>query len=191
MSVSNALKRLLRIRDLEQEQHRLALESALSEMRVLEDALAAAAERERSGRGEYTASVRTGEFLGQHSAIVETSIGGQHITALNPALLRAQAEAARRRHAFLLKRMEHRQAETLIEEAKAEDAYDEARVSQQTLDDWFLSRIIRIQNLPSPERNSKQSAENLERIATDTKRNAEESSNAPAAALFPLKNLQE
>ena len=39
MAVSRALRRLLRIRDLEEEQHRLFLESAMGQMQALESAL--------------------------------------------------------------------------------------------------------------------------------------------------------
>jgi hypothetical protein len=44
MAVSNALRRLLKIRAIEEEQSRLALESALGELNRLEVALAATAE---------------------------------------------------------------------------------------------------------------------------------------------------
>jgi hypothetical protein len=61
MAVSRVLRRLLRIRDLEEEQHRLALESALGVLHRLEGAMEAAGERERQGRAWTQESVRTGE----------------------------------------------------------------------------------------------------------------------------------
>ena len=48
-----------------------------------------------------------------------------------------------RRQEFLAKRIERRQAETLIERSEARDAVDAARRTQRELDDWFLSRGIR------------------------------------------------
>jgi len=173
MPVSNVLKRLLRIRDLEQEQHRIALESALTELRTLEDALSAATERERSGRGQFSANVNAGESLARQSALVESLIGEQHILALGPALSRAEAEAARHRYAFLLKRVEHRQAETLIQESKDEDLVEDIRMSQQKLDDWFLARVHRIQKNASSTRSS------------------EELSTSETAADLKFKNIQE
>ena len=143
MPVSNSLKRLLRIRDLEQEQHRIALESALTELRSLEAALAGATERERTGRVGFSAGVHTGEFLTRHSALAESSIGGRHIRTLSPALSRAEAEAMRRRQVFLHKRMELRQAETLIEEAASAGAIEQTRQGQRAHDEWFLSRTLR------------------------------------------------
>jgi hypothetical protein len=44
---------------------------------------------------------------------------------------------------YLAKRVERRQAETLIEEAQAQNALDAGRRSQQALDDWFLNRLHR------------------------------------------------
>jgi hypothetical protein len=142
MPVSNALKRLLRIRDLEQEQHRRTLESALSELRQLEEALDRAAARERSGRSGFTAGVLNREPSKLQPALVETSIGQRHAHALEPRIARATVQAALRRQEFLLKRMERRQAETLIRETEAADAIEATRQSQQALDDWFLARSL-------------------------------------------------
>jgi hypothetical protein len=49
------------------------------------------------------------------------------------------------REEFLNKRIERRQAETLIEEAKKREAVDQARRSQQSLDDWHRVRLYRRQ----------------------------------------------
>lgn len=144
MPVSNALKRLLRIRDLEQQQHRRALESALAELRQLEDALAHAAARERDGRSNFTASVLDREPdqkpVKLQSARIESAIGQRHTLALALRVSRAEVQAAMRRKEFLLKRMERRQAETLIQETEASDAVEAVRQSQRKLDEWFLSR---------------------------------------------------
>ena len=140
MPVSNALKRLLHIRDLEQEQHRITLESALGELRQLEEALARAEAREREGRNRFTDSVRTHELTERHSAQVEASIGSHHAHALEPRIARAEVEAALRRQEYLLKRTERRQAETLIRATEAADAIEKARQSQQALDDHYLAQ---------------------------------------------------
>jgi hypothetical protein len=52
----------------------------------------------------------------------------------------AESEAARRRQQYLVKRIERRQAETLIRETEAQDALEGARREQQRLDDWFGTR---------------------------------------------------
>ncbi len=148
MPVSNALKRLLRIRDLEQEQHRRTFESAVSELRRLEEALERASARERGGRTDFTANVLDhnphqephAKPLALQSALVETAIGQSHAQALAPRISRAAVQVAQRRQEFLLKRVEHRQAETLIRDAEAADAVEATRQSQKHLDDWFLAR---------------------------------------------------
>ncbi len=95
MPVSNALKRLLRIRDLEQEQHRLALESAMGELRALEAALERAGARERRGRGEVAASAQSRESAERHPALTEVEIGTHHANVLAPRIRRAGVEAER------------------------------------------------------------------------------------------------
>jgi hypothetical protein len=152
MPVSNALKRLLRIRDLEQEQYRLALESAMGELRALEAALERAAERERLGRGEVAARVRSRESVERHPAQAEVEIGARHAKALAPRIRRAGVEAERRRQEFLAKRVELRQAETLIREGEAQEAIEVARQSQQRLDEWYLTRFMRESPDRSPDR---------------------------------------
>ena len=154
MPVSSALKRLLRIRDLEQEQHQRALESALAELRQLEKALEHAAARQQGGRRGFATSVLDQSSdrdqdpnqnsyqkpLELQSALVETSIGKRHALAIAPRISRAVAQAALRRQEFLLKRIERRQAETLIEDTEAADAIEATRKSQKSHDDWFLAR---------------------------------------------------
>jgi len=44
---------------------------------------------------------------------------------------------ARLRQEFLGKRVERRQAETLIEKTEAQDAIEAGRHAQQALDDWY------------------------------------------------------
>ena len=62
MALSRALRRLLRIRDIEEEQSRIALEAAIGDRRRLEQAQIAATERDRRGRGLVDASTQTGEL---------------------------------------------------------------------------------------------------------------------------------
>jgi flagellar biosynthesis chaperone FliJ len=143
MAASRALRRLLRIRDIEEEQSRLALESALSQLNRLEHALAATAERDRRGRRLVDASARTGELPDRLAGLEETRAAGRHAAALAPRIGDAELGVAARRREFLLKRVERRQAETLIQEAEARDAVEAGRREQQALDDWFRNRLHR------------------------------------------------
>jgi hypothetical protein len=141
--VSSALRRLLRVRDLEQEQYKLALDSALGELRRLERALAASRAQERQGRERVAASTRSGELIDRIAGLAESEAARRRAKAIALRIPAAEAEAARRRHEFLAKRVEHRQAETLISETEAQDGVQTVRREQQSLDDWFGARAHR------------------------------------------------
>ncbi len=141
MAVSRALRRLLRIRNLEEEQRMLSLESAMGELGRLKHALSAAAERDRRGRKLVEAGARSGELADRLAGIEETHAAARMEAALAPRIAAAEADAARLREEFLAKRIERRQAETLIQEHEARDAVDAGRRSQQALDDGFRFRL--------------------------------------------------
>ncbi len=143
MAASRALRRLLRIRDLEEEQCRLALESALGELNRLENALQAAVERERRGRRLVEASARTGELPDRLAVIEETRAADRLFAVLGPRIAAKEEDVVARRQEFLLKRVERRQAETLIEESEAQQAILTDRRGQQELDNWYGSRQYR------------------------------------------------
>ena len=143
MAVSRALRRLLRIRDLEEEQSRLALESALGELNRLEHALGATVERDRRGRRLVETSVRTGQLPDRLAGLEETRAASRHAAALGPRIEAVEEEVTALRLEFLGKRVERRQAETLIRETEARDAIKAGRRGQQALDDWYRSRLYR------------------------------------------------
>jgi len=117
MAVSRALRRLLRVLSLEEEQCRLELEAALGDLRQWEHALSATAERARGGRRLVQASARTGELPDRLAGLEETSAAIRRATALEARIEQAEREVEELRLAFLDKRVEYRQAETLIREA--------------------------------------------------------------------------
>jgi flagellar biosynthesis chaperone FliJ len=143
MAVSRALRRLLRIRELQEEQSRLALESALGELHRLEHALAAAVERGRRGRSLIQASAQSGELTDRLAGFEETRSAKLHAAALRPRINGMGEEVTDRREEFLSKRVERRQAETLIQETEAREAIVDGRRGQQALDDWYSSRLFR------------------------------------------------
>ena len=141
MAVSMALRRLARVLEIEEEQCRLALEAALSNLRSLERALLATTERERKGRQLIVASAGTGELPDRLAGIEETRCSARRAEALSPRIKEAELNAAALQQVFLAKRVERRQAETLLEEAQARDALQASRRSQRGLDDWYLSQL--------------------------------------------------
>jgi hypothetical protein len=143
MAVSRALRRLLRIRELEEEQGRIALEVAIGDLGRLTNAQEATVERGQRGRRLVGSSAVTGEFTDRLAGLEETRAAERLAIALAPRIAIADEEVVNRREDFLAKTVERRQAETLIEEAEARDAVDAERKSQQALDDWFRNRLHR------------------------------------------------
>lgn len=141
MPVSRSLRRLLRVRDIEEEQCRLALESALGELNRLERAMAATVERDRQGRRLVEAGVRGGELLDRVAGLEETHAASRMATVLASRMAETALDAAALRKEYLGKRVERRQAETLIGETEARDAVATGRREQQGIDDWYRSRM--------------------------------------------------
>ena len=143
MAVSRALLRLLRIRHLEEEQSRLALEAGLGALHRLERAQAAAAAQDRNGRRLLQAGIRAGAPEDRWAAIEESRSAERMAGALAPHVAAASRQAAVLRAEFLEKRVQRRQAETLVEEARTRERQQAERRSQQGLDDWFRNRMHR------------------------------------------------
>jgi flagellar biosynthesis chaperone FliJ len=143
MAVSRALRRLLRIRELQEEQSRLALESALGELHRLEHALVTAFEREHRGRSLVQSSAQTNQLTDRLAGLEETRSASLHAAALVPRIDGMGEEVTDLRQEFLSKRVERRQAETLIAETEAREVIVDGRRSQQSLDDWYSSRMYR------------------------------------------------
>lgn len=141
MAVSRALRRLVSVLELEEEQAHIALQRALGELRRWEDARAVAIERERAGRRLVAASAGNGELVDRLAGMEEGRTGRRLAAFLKIRIAEAARDAAARREAFLAKRVERRQAATLIEQALAAEAADANRRSQQSTDEWFLDRM--------------------------------------------------
>ena len=143
MTVSRALRRLLRIRDLEEELRRGALESALVELHRLQHSLAASVERGRRGRALVTVSANTGELPDRIAGIAETRLAARYAEVMTPRIAATELDVAELRLEFLAKRVERRQAETLIRETEARDAAEAGRHGQQGIDDWYRNKLQR------------------------------------------------
>ena len=138
MAVSRAMKRLLRVLEIQEEQYRAAFASALADLKRLEGAMAATAERDREGRRLVAASAQTGLLEDRLAGLEETRAARRHSTVLAPRIAEAKLRAGARQREFLGKRIERRQAETLMRNAESQDEIEAGRRRQQELDDWFL-----------------------------------------------------
>ncbi len=139
MVVSRAMRKLLNLRKLEEEQAHLALGAALGELGRLENAQSATVAKERRGRGLVAESAGSGELEDRLAGIEESRVARRSLAALRGRIAAAEREAAERREEFLARRVERRQAGTLIEDAEASEAAEAGRRGQQSLDEWFLS----------------------------------------------------
>jgi Flagellar FliJ protein len=140
MAVTRAIRRLLGVREMEEEQCRAALERALGDLRQKEAELAVARERERSGRWLVTASARTGELVDRVAGIEETRAARCRAEQLQPKIAQAEQTVASRRQEFLATRIARRQVESLIGRAEEGEAVEAGRRTQKEMDEWFLER---------------------------------------------------
>ena len=140
MPVSHALRRLIRVRELEEETGRLALDSAVAERSRLNHALDLVSQRERNGRALIALSARSGELSDRLAGLEEARIAHRLKEVLSERIAAAELEVSERRESYLSTRIKRRQAETLIEEAEKKYAQQGVRRDQQDLDEWFRSR---------------------------------------------------
>jgi hypothetical protein len=131
----------LRIEEIQEDLSRVALESAVGGLRRLERHLAATEDRAHGGRRLVVSSAHSGELPDRLAGLEETRAAVRRAEVLAPRIADAELTIVALREAFLSKRVEHRQAETLISDAEARDAIETARHDQQSLDDWYLNRL--------------------------------------------------
>ncbi len=101
MPVSRSLRRLLHIRNLEEEQGGLALESALGDLNQLENALQTTVVRARGGRRLVGASAHSGELEDRLAGIEETRAAGRKAEVLKPRITDAELDVVALRQEFL------------------------------------------------------------------------------------------
>jgi hypothetical protein len=140
MAVSKALQRLLRILNLEEEMHRRELDAAQRDQALLTRALTAAGEQERRGRQLTTLGAERNELPDRLAGLEEVHAGGRRAIALQLRLAQASQQVSELRAAFLSKRVERRQAETLVDHAEEREVIEANRRAQQSLDDWYLTQ---------------------------------------------------
>jgi flagellar biosynthesis chaperone FliJ len=140
-AVLRGLRRLLQLRQLEEDQSRVALESALAELHRLEQALTTAGERGRRSRQLVHLAVRTDEMCDRIAGLEEGRAALRLAAMLEEAIPRARQTADVLRSNYQSARVERRQVETLLREAEAAEALNAGRRSQQALDDRYGSRL--------------------------------------------------
>jgi flagellar export protein FliJ len=143
MPISPALRKLLRIRELEEEQSRIALETALGEMNRLKRALAGTAQSGQAARRLFASGVQSGNLTDRVAGVQEMRAADNLAGALSRKLVTAGPEVATLRERFLATRVQRRQAESLVNESKSRAELEEGRRSQRDLDDLHRARTQR------------------------------------------------
>lgn len=143
MPISSSLRRLLRIRELEEEQNRLALESVLGEMNRLKAVLTEAALSRQEGRRLLVSSVQSGNLTDRVAGIQEIRAADNLTGALSKRLATVASEVARLRERFLATRVQRSQAVSLIKVSEDRAEIEEERRNQQDLDDLHRMRAKR------------------------------------------------
>ena len=143
MSITPGLRRLLRIRELEEEQSRVALETALGELNRLQGLVKKTRQRDWTGRRLIESSARSGNLTDRISGLEEMRAADNLGNALYTKLSAAELEVIQQRERFLSKRVQRRQAEALIKENESRAAMEEELRAQQNLDDAHRTRKMR------------------------------------------------
>ncbi|HEX4286630.1 MAG TPA: hypothetical protein VHZ28_16170 [Terracidiphilus sp.] len=138
MPVPAGMRRLLRIRELQEEQSRSMLESALQELEQLRATLAAVLRRATQARSLIHQSAYTGEPLDRVAGLEEQGMAARCSDHVAHRIDAAEQHTLELRAHYLSTRVERRQAETLIANAREIDARDGAKEDQNAADERFL-----------------------------------------------------
>ena len=137
MSRAKTLRRLLRIRELQEEQKRQQLDAALAKLTSLQKTRDAAGEMQRRGRRLVGSSILSGEIIDRQAGLMQTEFARRRARTLAPQIASRQKETIELRWEFMEKRLERRQAEALVELDDVREKVESGRRSQRNIDDWF------------------------------------------------------
>lgn len=135
-----AIQRLLRLRELEEEQSRRRLEAATRQLSQIELAMESAVQRQVQSRENFLAAVTENDVQRRVGSILDMGQGVQHQRHIEPTLRAIEIEVVSQRAEFLSKRTYRQQVETLIANARQRADADTTRRAQQMLDDWYGRR---------------------------------------------------
>ena len=143
MASGRLTERVVRIRQMEEDESRRVLDLALAELAQLELGLRTSQQRERAGRGLVAASATSGEIADRIAGMEESRSASRRSAALRLRIRAAEDAVASLRQEFLSRRTSRLQAETLAATEKAREAEDSLRRGQRAVDDWYLGRMSR------------------------------------------------
>ena len=137
MTRAGRLRRFRELRRLEEQDHATVLESARAELQQIDDALQQTSVRKMSARSLIEKSMGTGktrDWIAGHAEI-DSAERVRTILKKRKHLAEQRVESAQAR--YLAKRIESRQAETLLRAALHREEKAAQRRNQSALDEWF------------------------------------------------------
>jgi flagellar export protein FliJ len=140
MPGKRVLQRLLRIRELQEEQSRVELEAAVGHRNRVADELVETKSRQAQGRSAFVAGISDRDRTGRAAGMIEMEQARKEQPRIATRLEAANAKVERQRNEFLEHRTARRQVETLVSAEQAALREEAARRAQQTLDDWYGRR---------------------------------------------------
>jgi len=143
MPGKGVLQRLLRIRELREEQSRVELEAAVGQRNRVAQELVEAKSRQAQGRSAFVAGISDRDRTGRAAGMIQMEQARKEQPHIATRLEAANAEVERQRDEFLAHRTARRQVETLVNAEQASLQEEAARRAQQTLDDWYSRRESR------------------------------------------------
>jgi len=144
------LGRLLRLRELEEDQGRLLLKAAAVVREELSGEMTDAIEEAELGRRTFHFGVERSDSIDRAAGLVASGAGERLREHLKPRLRAAELELERQRTEFLNRRTSRLQVETLEAEARLLENADAGRRAQQMLDDWYGRRSNPGESKPTP-----------------------------------------
>ena len=143
MATRHVLERLLRLRELEEEQSLLKLEIAVKNRNRAAAELELADVGYRDSRREFAAGIEERDALSRTAAVLPMEQARGQRMRIELRLAAADAEAVRQRNEFLIRRTGRRQVEMLVQQEQAAQQQATSRKAQQMLDDWYGWRTAR------------------------------------------------
>jgi len=140
MPISPAMRRLLHIREIQEDKSRSLLKNLVRELEGLKASLVLAGIWEREGRQLVGDSARSGELSDRIAGLAQERDAIHAGALLDERVSAAELHVAEQRQIYLAARMQLRQARALEEKINQLDSRDEARKAQSDLDEWFRSR---------------------------------------------------
>jgi flagellar export protein FliJ len=138
------LQGLARIRRLQEEMERRALQLAVAEVAEVESALQSDAAAMLESRESAREALRTGDRSEWLLADAQGEVARANIDKLGSLLTKREAQVPIAMTRFLVCRREHEQSHVLVRETRQSEAVEDARREQATADEWVISRWNRI-----------------------------------------------